>query len=264
MTRFYLGTHRPRWLEQVNVPLCISYSTLSQYRCRGDDFPKGRTTWILDSKGYSELDAHGEWTISQDDYGGAVYRFMEDIGTPPDFCSPQDWMCEPHILAKTDMTIAEHQEFTIDSVLYLREEFPHAPWIPVLQGWTLQDYLSHVEQYAAAGIDLTKEWMVGLGSVCRRQSTAQIGAIVTALHALGLKLHGFGVKRDGLEKYGHMLASADSMAWSRTARYDEIRLDGCEHQGPCNNCQRYALLWRSQTIAALDAPKQDAFALEFR
>jgi hypothetical protein len=162
-TRFYLGTHRPRWLEQIStrtcrdIPLFISFNTLSQYRRGGDDFPKGLTSWALDSGAYTVLDMHGDWLVSPDDYGGAVYRFMDDVGTPPDFCSPQDWPCEAETLAKTGWTIADHQEFTLDSVLYLREEFPHAPWICVLQGYRLEEYLAHIEMYAQAGIDLRSE-----------------------------------------------------------------------------------------------------------
>ncbi len=80
------------------------------------------------------------------------------------------------------------------------------------------DYLDCVRLYASAGIDLAALPRVGLGSVCRRQSTAEIAVIVAALARRGLRLHGFGVKTGGLHLYGHQLASADSMAWSYTAR----------------------------------------------
>lgn len=251
MVAFYLGAHRPRWLEISPVPLFISYHTLSGYRRGGDHFPKGHCEWALDSGGFNHIARHGEWTISPDTYGGAVYRFIEDVGTPPTFAAPQDMMCEPGIRAKTGLTTAIHQDMTTENVLYLRQEFPHARWIPVIQGWELEDYLAHVALYEAAGIDLTAEYRVGLGSVCRRQNSDQIGAIVTALHALGIKLHGFGIKRQGLKRYGHLLTSADSMAWSYGARRRHIKLDGCDHEGPCNNCLRYALQWRQGTVALI-------------
>ena len=54
--------------------------------------------------------------------------------------------------------------------------------------------------------------------MCRRQSTGQIAVIVTTLASLSLRLHGFGIKTSGLHLYGHLLASADSMAWSYAAR----------------------------------------------
>ena len=53
---------------------------------------------------------------------------------------------------------------------------------------------------------------------CRRQSTGQIAVIVTTLASFGLRLHGFGIKTTGLHLYGHLLASADSMAWASQLR----------------------------------------------
>jgi len=261
-TTFYLGSHRPRWLETSPVPLFISYNTLSEIRSRGDRFPKGLCRWALDSGVFGRL-AKGQPLDGPDTYGGAVYRMIEDIGTPPDFCAPQDMMCERHIRTMTGLSTLVHQELTVDSVLYLRDEFPHAPWIPVLQGQSLEEYLAHCEMYAQAGIDLTAEPLVGLGSVCRRQSTREIGAIVGVLHAMGLRLHGFGVKREGLARYGHCLASADSLAWSQTARWDQIKLPGCTHEGFCNNCQRFALEWREWTVEALESPQQQGLLLQY-
>ncbi|WP_449288794.1 deazapurine DNA modification protein DpdA family protein [Micromonospora echinofusca] len=37
------------------------------------------------------------------------------------------------------------------------------------------------------------------------------------------------------------------MAWSYGARADKVRLPGCQHAGPCNNCLRYALVWRERS-----------------
>ncbi|MFD1145924.1 deazapurine DNA modification protein DpdA family protein [Saccharothrix hoggarensis] len=264
---FYLGTHRARHLEQSPVPLFVPVQALLRYQRHGHQhMPKARVNYALDSGGYSHIAKYGEWTISPEEYGGAVYRFMEYVGYPPDFAAPQDFMCEPEIIRKTGLTVHLHQELTVDSVLYLRHEFPHAPWIPVLQGYRLDDYLLHVEMYRQAGINLTAEPLVGLGSVCRRQSTAEIGAIVTVLHAMGIRLHGFGVKKQGLARYGHLLASSDSLAWSYTARREKIRLDGCDHR-LCNNCLRYALQWRADTLAVFDQPAPQTFqqglALDF-
>jgi hypothetical protein len=94
---FYLGCHMPRWLETSPVPLFVSARTLGKYPRDGDPFPKGRTLWALDSGGFTELQQHGRWTMSEDEYGGMVYRFM-DNGAVPMFCAPQDWMCEPAVI----------------------------------------------------------------------------------------------------------------------------------------------------------------------
>ncbi|MEQ7008361.1 hypothetical protein ABN028_19490 [Actinopolymorpha sp. B17G11] len=252
---FYLGCHQPRWLETAPVPLFIAAQRLAAYRRRGEDMPRPYTPYAIDSGGFTELSKHGMWTLSEDEYGGMITRFMLDMG-PPRFVAPQDWMCEPWIVAKTGLSVEIHQELTVENYLYLTREFPHVPWIPVLQGWQLADYARHVEAYAAAGIDLADEPLVGLGSVCRREATAEIGAIVTALHGMGIRMHGFGVKRAGFTRYGHLLESADSLAWSFGARRRQIRLPDCTHAAEdCRNCLTYALTWRETTLNGLRHPK---------
>ena len=52
--------------------------------------------------------------------------------------------------------------------------------------------------YERRGINLTAEPLVGLGSVCRRQATAEVHTLITALRERGItRLHGFGFKIAG-------------------------------------------------------------------
>lgn len=106
-----------------------------------------------------------------------------------------------------------------------------------------------MDLYRSAGVDLAREPLTGLGSVCRRQSTGQIAVIVTTLASLGLRLHGFGIKTTGLHLYGHLLTSADSMAWSYAARRAPA-LPGCTGHRNCANCLTYATAWRARTLTA--------------
>jgi hypothetical protein len=140
----------------------------------------------------------------------------------------------------------------VANLVALRELAPEVPFVPVVQGWTLADYLRCVEMYLRAGIDLVAEPLVGVGSVCRRQSTEEIESIMRTLAGLGLRLHGFGVKVRGLELYGGCLSSADSMAWSFRARRS-APLPGCVGHKNCANCLRYALLWRDDVLACMRA-----------
>jgi hypothetical protein len=247
MSVFYLGAHQPFWLWRVRFPLFVSHRQLARRRtvrpalCR----------WGLDSGGFTELSLHGRWVTSAEAYAAAVARYATQIGGL-DFAAPQDWMCEPPMLARTGLTVAEHQARTVANYLQLRTLAPDLPFIPVLQGWRLEDYLHCVRLYADAGVDLAALPLVGLGSVCRRQSTAEIAVIVTVLASLGLRLHGFGVKTSGLHLYGHLLASADSMAWSYAARR-EPALPGCHSHRNCANCLIYATAWRTRVLAAVTA-----------
>jgi hypothetical protein len=85
-------------------------------------------------------------------------------------------MCEPDVRARTGLSVEEHQRRTIASVLELRALAPEIAWAPLLQSWTDGDYWRHAEQYERAGVDLRREARVGLGSVCRRQSTVRAGS----------------------------------------------------------------------------------------
>jgi hypothetical protein len=239
-TLFYLGTHLPDWLTKVNVPLFVSRRRLTQQKW----WPKSVTRWSLDSGGFSELSMNGDWgAVSAAAYVEEVRRWAKQIGGM-DWAAIQDWMCEPVIRAKTGKTTTEHQKLTVQSLMDLRRMAPEIQWTPVLQGWENDDYFAHIQMYLRAGVDLRKEPIVGLGSVCRRQATDEIAGIVKRLHAHGLKLHGFGVKTQGLAKVTGLLHSADSLAWSLAGRR-EGPLPGCTHSA-CQNCRTFAMRWREK------------------
>lgn len=226
-------------------PVMVSHGRLR----KRTHLPKATADWICDSRGFSELSQYGRWTIGAREYVAALRRYAREIGRLL-WASPQDWMVEDEILAKTGLTIGEHQKRTVESVLLLRELLAgDVHVIPVIQGQTLEHYLDCIRLYAAHGIDLTAEPVVGIGSVCRRQSAAEIGYIVAAITEMGIKLHGFGVKTDGLADYGPLLFSADSFAWSYGARR---RIGPCPHGLVKHeaNCPEWARQWRDNVLAA--------------
>lgn len=238
---FYLGSHEPSHLWESPVPLCVSNRRMAHRLT----LPRARSPWILDSGGFSELSLYGDWKTSAKAYVKAALRYQDEIGRLV-WAAPQDWMCEPPIIAKTGRTISEHIVRTVHSYLTLMDLEPGIPWIPVIQGWELPQYLTCVDVYARAGVDLTKFETVGVGSVCRRQATSEIATIFRQLSALGIRCHGFGVKVKGLRSYAGHLVSSDSMAWSYHARR-RAPLPGCPHRH-CGNCLKYALRWRSELV----------------
>jgi hypothetical protein len=244
---FYLGAHQPHWLWLAGFPLFVSHRQLA----RRKSLRPASCRWALDSGGFTELSMHGRWVTPPAAYAEAVAGYAERVGAL-DFAAPQDWMCEPVMTARTGLAVREHQERTVANYLELRSLAPGLPFIPVLQGWRLADYLRCLDLYESAGVDLTALPRVGLGSVCRRQSTGEIAVIVGALASRGLRMHGFGVKTGGLHLYGHRLASADSMAWSYAARR-EPPLPGCAGHRNCANCLAYATAWRCRVLARFAA-----------
>jgi hypothetical protein len=243
--RFYVGAHHPHWLATAPFPLFVSHRRLATRRT----LPRAAMGWALDSGGFTELRLHGGWRTTGAEYVTAVRRYRDEIGSL-EWAAPQDSMCEPFMLAKTGLTVREHQVRTVANYLELRSLAPDLPFVPVLQGWRRDDYHRCVELYQRAGVDLAAEPLVGVGSVCRRQATGEIEAIVHSLASLGIRLHGFGVKAGGLARYADCLVSADSLAWSFEARRT-APLPGCTHMN-CANCVRYAAAWRERTLARLD------------
>jgi hypothetical protein len=249
----------PNWLATAGVPLFISRNRLKNRKT----LPKAIAPWALDSGGFTEVMQYGRWTISPEQYVAEVRRYRDEIGML-DWVAPMDWMCEPWVIdggqhgpltfAGTGLSVEEHQRLTVENLLELRALAPELPFIPVLQGWQLADYLRCAEMYAEAGIDLTVEPVVGLGSVCRRQATEEIGQIVITFADIGLRLHGFGVKTLGIAEYGDDLNSADSMAWSLDARRHDP-LPGHTHKN-CASCPEWALRWRQRVLDTRRSPRQ--------
>lgn len=247
--KFYLGTHLPNWLERTTVPLFISHRRLKDRRT----LPTPLGTWALDSGGFTELSTHGRWVTTPEDYIASVRRYRDEM-PGMDWAAPMDWMCEPVMLAKTGLTVQDHQRRTIDNFLLLRQTAPDLPFVPVLQGWDVDDYLRHADAYADAGVDLTAERLVGVGTVCRRQDAPEAARIVFSLADRGLALHGFGFKLTGLGMCGDYLVSADSMAWSFNARKNPP-LPGHNHKS-CANCFEWAMRWREKALRIEPAPRQ--------
>lgn len=242
---FMLGTHRPHWICPASTrelrpsgPLFVSARQLRHARHR--PWPRCDVSFAIDSGGFTELRQHGGWVTTPEDYAAQVQALDVQTGTLA-WAAIQDWMVEADALARTGLTVEEHQRRTVASFVRLRELAPGIRWLPVLQGQTLEDYLTHVDLYAAAGVHLAGMMLVGVGSVCRRQSSEEIATILRELAARGLRLHGFGVKTGGLERAARYLASADSLAWSLGARKRGAPGDA--------NSQRVAEAYRASMLA---------------
>jgi hypothetical protein len=254
MNRFYLGAHHPNWLGKTDIPLFVSRRVLTKRKT----LPRALGPWALDSGGFTELQMHGRWTIEAKQYAAEVRRFRDEIGNLA-WAAPQDWMCEPIVIAGGEvngvrfagsgLSVKSHQIRTVANLLELRAIAQDLPIVPVLQGWTLDDYLRCWDFYDMAGIVLEREPIVGIGSVCRRQATKEAVTIFERLSLEGLKgrMHGFGVKTAGLPAVVDYLASADSQARSMHARRQNILMPGHDKPGPgrpkghknCANCLEY-------------------------
>lgn len=234
---FYVGLHQPS--DAQHFDRCMV--SVNRIRERKSGFAVRE--WMLDSAAFTELSTHGRYRHSVDEYAAQVRRWRacgQLISA-----TGQDYMCEPFILAKTGLSVAEHQRLTIERYDALLACATGVYIMPVLQGFRPAEYATHIAQYGAR---LAPGAWVGVGSVCKRNSDpAAIRAVLLAIKAArpDLRLHGFGVKATALGSYTvrQLLYSADSMAWSFAAR---------KRGGNANDWREAAAFTRRVSDGAID------------
>jgi hypothetical protein len=213
--RFYVGLHHPADSAHFDRAF-ISINSV-----RGRKKPVPGRHWILDSGAFREIEQFGCYRHEPEVYAAEVNR-LAAINPGLAVAVSQDWMCEPFMLAKTGLDVAEHQKRTIDRYDALLPLIRCVYLMPVLQGYSPQSYLDHIDQY---GERLEFGMHVGVGSVCKRNvDMRQIELILVAIKEQrpDLRLHGFGIKTSALFSgvVRECLHSSDSMAWSFAARYE--------------------------------------------
>lgn len=266
----WVGTPELSWLgrdDLADIPWFISRRRLDRQR----RWPHAKGMWAMDSGAYTEASMFGQWTITVDQYLDTVRRAAGEIGNLA-WVAPMDLCCEPDVVARVaaqgwlaeqvrwrpgmpDDPVFPHLIWTVRNFLELRSRLdrrddPHV--IPVVQGWTLDHYQWCLELYEMAGVDLTDEVLVGIGSTCRRNADLAILAKLGWLAEAGIRrVHAFGLKSSAASfavSFGRV-ASFDSTAWSYAARrHGRPFHDDATHRH-CGNCPVAARAWfdRQQT-----------------
>lgn len=230
--RFFVGLHQPCDAYRFDA----AFISVNRLRGRKSGFPVD--DWIMDSGAFTTIDKHGHYPDPPEVYAAQIKRWSTNGNLLA--AVSQDFMCEAHMLARTDATnvalagmwpaygpatqdqlVYVHQLWTIERYDALVSSDVGGVYImPVLQGYDPADYVQHIALY---GDRLPVGAWVGVGSVCKRNGDA--AAIEEVLLAIGrarpdLRLHGFGVKTTALGSglVRELLETADSMAWSFAAR----------------------------------------------
>lgn len=172
----------------------------------------------MDSQAFTTIATYGGYIHPPEEYARQIKRWKSNGNLLA--AVSQDYMCEPAMLAKTGLTVAEHQRLTIERYDALLRCDTGVYIMPVLQGYEPDEYVSHLRKY---GRRLKNGAWVGVGSICKRNSSPCL--ILDVLIAIkterpDLNLHGFGLKTTALSHgtIRALLATADSMAWSFAAR----------------------------------------------
>jgi hypothetical protein len=276
--KFKLGTHLPNWVtlpEFDGTHLFISHRRLLGKQKPVRTLPRARPRIgvSIDSGGFSYLQTCGEFPISAAEYVAAARRYDEEISNI-EWITPQDWMCEDAIInggwygplyfVGTIRNYVEICDLWGEDLFEADPDNPKKKIIPVLQGKTRDDYMRCADGFEAAGVQLERCHTVGIGSVCRRENTTEIKEIFEAFPTLNK--HGFGVKIGGIRRYGHLLKSSDSLAWSAAG----VHLPGCPpvpgkrpHKNEAN-CRRWALEWYGDVLDVVEESRVNSARSEQR
>lgn len=211
---FYVGLHQPSDAKHFDRA-CIA-----QQRLRPRKANIGACKVLLDSGAFTELNLHGKYRTTPQEYCDEIGRLHRDGVVNIEIAVTQDYMCEPFMLKKTGMTVTDHHRLTIERYDALLACNPPVPVMPVLQGFRPSEYANHMMMY---GDRLRPGMWVGVGSVCKRNGDPeQVLAILRVLHGINpaLRYHGFGLKTTALAvpEIWEKLYSADSLGWSYAAR----------------------------------------------
>jgi hypothetical protein len=237
-----------RKLEEPNVML--NYATKNNEPWRGIE------RLFIDSGGYSFMKGKGEYTTSD----AAYLDFIAE--QEPELWALRDYPCEPDVLAEHGRSVRDHQCKTTDrhaSLLNMAadRDLPGQP-LAVLQGWGVDDYLTHLDGLRARGL-LTD--YVGIGSVCRRNQEAAIREVILAVAdavPAGTDLHAFGVKASVLSypDVRAALTSADSQSYDFRKRWSVLNQRGAGKTDWRDSAYHY--LRQRNEILALLAGEDDA------
>lgn len=242
--RFFVGMHQPSDAKRVDG----AFISINRIRDRKSAFEVG--DWIMDSGAFTMIATYGRYLDPPSTYAAQIKRWSTTGNLLA--AVAQDYMCEPVMLEKTGLTVAEHQRLTIERYDALISEDVGGVYImPVLQGYAPSEYIDHVRMY---GDRLEHGAWVGVGSVCKRNGNPMsVLMVLMAIKSVrpDLRLHGFGLKTTALMSGAirAMLHTADSMSWSFAAR----------KQGRSANDWREAVAY--QTAIQSHQPQPDLLAL---
>ncbi len=183
----------------------------------------GVQRWMMDNGAFGRtIRGEGEFSLTE---FSAIIRRWRHYGTL-EAALAQDRVCTPGTLAVTGQTVQQHQQFALRNFLELREEFEgQQPYImPVIQGWTPEEYHQHTLDYSPY---LQRGAWVAVGSVVARSSEIPVlCAIFEAIKAArgDLRLHALGLwlALQSAQLAQHVY-SFDSTSWKQQSKKLDYR-----------------------------------------
>jgi hypothetical protein len=206
------------WARGVNVQLgggyvpyvMVSAGVLwnSTNRRFQEAHPPRHDSLFLDSGGFSLARENSEYPFSRTDYARVADRCQADL------VATRDLPCEPQVDRTAHATNRDRIAWSVTEATTQFRERPDLPWVPVIQGYVVGEYLECVDLLESA--KLVRPFMA-IGSLCARRRVDRAWSVIQAVRRRlpDVRLHGFGIDlrfvRD--RRIRAALWSADTAAW---------------------------------------------------
>lgn len=104
--RFFTGLHQPSDAKHFDA----AFVSVNRLRTRKGPWTVG--DWIMDSGAFTEISTYGGYRHTVAEYAAEIRRWATNGRLLA--AVAQDFMCEPFIVRKTGLSVAEHQRLTIE------------------------------------------------------------------------------------------------------------------------------------------------------
>lgn len=220
MSLLFLGLNpRYQWFNWLPNNINIMYSAAGfwdnrqkTWRVRNHWLPRAGLKW-LDCGGFTLLNRYSEYPFSIGNYMNFVARMK------PHWYATMDYPCEPEISRAVGLETNEERIIATvanaEKMLAMEEMIFGSVAVPVIQGYTLDEYLYCIDLHNEAG---TIRPYMAVGSMCRRLTNKQIKKLIPAIYDRAnsygcTELHYFGLKLSpGLIPVSEYIWSRDSAA----------------------------------------------------
>lgn len=218
MKHFFLvadwGAHH--YLDVPNIMLSAGsvWHPKQNWNLSRTRLPKMVERLILDSGGYAFFSRWGEYPFDLEKYLELAY-YLRDLH-PLYRVATLDYPCEPDINRSQIMTNEERIQKTVSNAVECFHKDNSIPWLPVIQGYTVEEYLYCIDLYNDYGIG-SDYWAIG--SICSRKGAPyELRNIITKIKERHQtqKLHAFGLGIPYLSdpQIFNAIYSSDSAAWN--------------------------------------------------
>ncbi len=219
--KMYLGFNWVSRQRRTNTyPYCFLSSAVCWSYSNGKKLPVWRINnaeeIILDSGGFSLLNKYGDYPYSIKEYVEWIKKTNEANDGKVILAATRDYPCEPEIARKIGlMSNLDRIKRTVEQTKKcMKHDISPARWMPVLQGYSCQEYLTCYQMFYDAEILMD---YIAIGSMCKRNDVSEIQKIIKRIkHGYSGKIHLFGLARNAInDKFlFDVVDSCDTIAYT--------------------------------------------------